>query len=1585
MSPANPSADAGILEASGPIAAARDGVREMVAGSASGNSGRRWLVPLAAAAAVAAAACAPIAWPLLAGGALVAPAALNALFGQVGGVGGGLLTEVVIRTWDRLQDRKHSDSGIKQSEFREALADDLKEALTSSSVTAAGLRAELAGVLHRVDAVGVALTTTVEATVRESSDEVRAVLIEGLRDLGTRFSEFSWMLDEVSDQLARIAESQAELAAGSRAMLAAQQQTLMQLTMLLQRTSSVPVRDGGPDRTPEITSASRDEERAARLDADEVPVSLECPYPGLASFGPQDASLFFGRQQLTAIVLTRLAEQLTNPGLLMVLGPSGSGKSSLLRAGVLPTIAVGGLPARESSSWPLDLMTPGRRPLLELATRVAALAGIPAGGLNADLCTDPARITAAIRQALLAQARRRPQFDKSGQEAAPIVDVGTTLEDVNRPADAANPVPSSSADASRGPGIFSPRLVLIVDQFEEVFTQCTDEQERRAFVHALCAAAGATCPADSPFDSDGRGRGPVDSRDAPALVIIGLRADFYARSAAYPELVPYLQNRQVLVGPMDQAGLRAAIEGPAASAGLVVDAGLVEVLLADLGVHPGPVRPPGGTPDQQVPEAANSGGPAADSSYEAGRLPLLAYALRQTWQHREGRRLTVAAYRATGGIDQAVARAADAVYEGLDSDGKQVARRLLLRLVSPGENIADTRRRVTVTELTGATELPGPGDIPRVAAAQAVLTNLIQARLLTTDTDTDGKDTVEISHEALLWAWPRLREWLNQDRAGQRIRRDLTDATHAWQAQGHEPSQLFGGTRLAVAREWAASHGQDLNPDERAFLTACQERERRTTRLRRAAVATLAMLTLVAACTAGYAFYSRHQAVSERDQAVFNEVSAEAASLTKTNPSLAAEFNLAAYRMNPTPSLYTNLINTEATSLANPLGAVPTPLPTFSSIITFGAGGRILVGAGGRTIRLWNTTDPERPASLGSLPGIAETVDSVSISPDGHTLAAGLSNGTVRMWNIANPARPNVIGQPLHILLASAGVEAAFDPRGQVLLTWVHWNRYRFLEFWNVSQPAKPKYLSLLAPCFVDSFALSPSGSHVAMGCSNGKVYLADVTDPARPQVQGWVQASTDDEPINSLAFSPDGGTLVSAAYDDQTFSLWNVADPQRPASLGSPVNWLNNGVYSASFSPDGPVLATADHDGTVQLWNIADPASVDNLGPPMDADAGPAIDVAFSPDGQTVAVGYVDGTMRLWSIPHPLVTANGYGTTDGLAFSADGSLLASSNSQSSTLNLWQVTGHSPPRKASSPAVCANGKRPGTELIAFAPRSPVLAAGCYGGFQLWDVANPFHVTALSPWLASSPGNSWVNSVAFDHSGKLLAAAGNGHVTLWNVADPARPAKVGSLNTGLSGYWTVISISPDDHTLAVGASTSVQLWNITNPAEPRLIARPLPGPTQWITYITFSHDGDMLAAASADDNIYLWNTGGPHPGTLFRALAGHTDLVTSLAFSPDDKTLASSSDDDTVRLWNTAPPESLGNPLTGHTDYALAVAFSPVGHTLASIGYDDTVYLWDLNVQDAISRICAATAGILTPSQWHQDLAGVPYNPPCPTQ
>lgn len=382
-------------------------MREAVAADGRpGRAGYRWAVPLGAAATVVAAACVPVVWPLLAGGVGAGGGAVAAALGQVGGVGGGLLAEAVIRAWDRLRSGKdgQGESGGGPEELRVVLAAELERALGSPS--GPGLRAEVAGVMRAVDAVQVALTATIDTAVGGSGERVRAELTRGLGELGAQFAEFRWLLVEVDDQIAGLAESQAVIAAGTRATLDNTEQALMHLTLL--RQEMAPLRDGGAGGDqPQSARTPAGGEHAGAPEEAGVQVSGRCPYPGLAAFGPQDAGVFFGREEQIAVLAARLAELCARPGLLAVIGPSGSGKSSLLRAGLLPAIAGGAVPVRGSRAWPMELLTPGAQPLLELATRLASLAGVPAGALEADLRTDPGRITAAIGQALHGHARRQ--------------------------------------------------------------------------------------------------------------------------------------------------------------------------------------------------------------------------------------------------------------------------------------------------------------------------------------------------------------------------------------------------------------------------------------------------------------------------------------------------------------------------------------------------------------------------------------------------------------------------------------------------------------------------------------------------------------------------------------------------------------------------------------------------------------------------------------------------------------------------------------------------------------------------------------------------------------------------------------------------------------------------------------------------------------------------------------------------------------------------------------------------------------------------------------------------------------------------
>jgi len=376
-----------------------------------------------------------------------------------------------------------------------------------------------------------------------------------------------------------------------------------------------------------------------------------CPYKGLAAFDVEDAPYFFGRERLVAELVTRLV----GTSLLGVVGPSGSGKSSVVRAGLLPALARGVLPG--SASWVQAIIRPGEHPLRA--------------------------------------------FDRAAT---------------------------------------SRRMLLAVDQFEETFTVCSDEGEREAFVAALL-------------------RGPH-------IVVLAIRADCYGSCGTYPQLASQLAAHHVLVSPMRRDEYHRAVEAPAARAGLTVDPGLTDALVADV-------------------------------EREPGALPLLSTALLELWQRRDGRRLRLATYEDTGGVRGAVARHAEESFARLDPPHQAQARSVLLRLAAEGADGGSERRRVPLEEFEDA------GTVNALAVE----------RLLTV-----SEGHVELAHEALLREWPRLRSWLEDDAEGRRLHRRIAEAAREWSAGGREPSDLYRGARLAAALEWRATHEDRLRLVEREFL-----------------------------------------------------------------------------------------------------------------------------------------------------------------------------------------------------------------------------------------------------------------------------------------------------------------------------------------------------------------------------------------------------------------------------------------------------------------------------------------------------------------------------------------------------------------------------------------------------------------------------------------------------------------------------------------------------------------------------------------------------------------------------------------------
>ena len=1215
---------------------------------------------------------------------------------------------------------------------------------------------------------------------------------------------------------------------------------------VLHQLKSVLLQQLGIDPGPDVAAL---EEAILRQDSSLVTLATEssrsaCPYLGLKAYDVGDADLYFGRDQDVDACLAILQRR----SLLALVGPSGSGKSSLLRAGVAASLAARGQVA--------VTITPGAHPM-------AALAG---------LAKEP------------------------------------------------------------------PTNALLVDQFEEVFTLCEDEEDRESFLSALVTEA---------------------SRRPVALAI---RADRLAGVTAHGGLSRLVEQGLHLVGAMDAAGLREAIESPARLAGLMIEPGLVDLLLREV-------------------------------QDDSGALPLLSHALLETWKRREGNTLTVAGYRASGGIHGAVAQSAERLYAEVGVARRQLVRDLMLRLVSPGQQGEALRVKVPRRMIGTDSE------------HEQLIEKLVSARLVTSD-----EGVLEITHEALARAWPRLRGWLDDDVEGQRLLHHLSSAADAWDGLERPESELYRGIRLERALEWRDRTAGSITPVERDFLDAAEQslaaeerdlaqRNRaqgmliRRLRLVLAGATALLLLALVAGVLAVVQRRDadRHAAAAAASETAALARRASAAALATEDVEESLLLALSGLALDPTPHTRTNLLAAlgrnarliRSTPLhddepdlfldASPDGRLVATLDythmvrvydaatgTFlnerrvgsgriahgippNRLLAFSPDSRLLAVAGtpleGPVFELLDADTLLPAPGLGAVPADAWSVNDLSFSADGthfvgvldrHDIArladaeerpdgrVAVTETHAMVWDLAAPATPVDLRLPV-----DGGISVALDAQGRSLFSTAPLTRHDLRTGTATVLGEEQNPLDYLTPI---------AGGAALVGIKRG--HLAVVLDAGSGQE---VAVLENPGPTRAIRVSPNGRTLILIGWNDRVITEWpatrNPEDSRQTFSLdrGNPgsVAYTADGAGLLAIGSDGDALRRWDLRGEDQFV-----ARVPTSGP------GGWFGVV-APGGQRSAMITSEGwtfhdyaTGQTTSVP----MGDGYRHTVG-AWHPDGRHYATA--VGSEVRVWDID------DATTTGLAQVESARVTE-IGFSPDGSRLAVSemsgrvrMLDGRTLTPVGRPVEVGEPVAWVATAP----------DDRTAVVLTGGPGEsmfwvqpTTGWALVDleSGRVVRRGRLHMA-SGRW--LDLSPDGRFAVVGGGS--------NPDE-----------------------GLITGADGAVEVIDL-RTGESH------RTAATTATVQLVAYSPDGQRLLTTGHDGAVTLWDADGLIPLQAIRTEDSATVMA-EFLPNGRDARLLDFSSGVAVtWNHDEQSAVDFACQAVGRDMTADEWHTWFGDRPQPRLCP--
>jgi WD40 repeat protein/DNA-binding SARP family transcriptional activator len=1169
-----------------------------------------------------------------------------------------------------------------------------------------------------------------------------------------------------------------------------------------------------------------------------------CPFKGLAFFDRADAEYFCGRERLISDLLARLVQS----SLVGILGPSGIGKSSLLRAGVLPALTADLLPG--SAAWRQVLLRPGAHPTVELNRAL--------GGEG----------------------------------------LGEVLEQL------------SSGE----------RLVIAVDQLEELFTLCERDDERAEFLEQLTAAAG--------------------DRERRALVVVSLRADFYGRFATYPGFAGLLSRRHVLVGPMDREELARAIEQPAARAGLELEPGLADALVSDVAGEP-------------------------------GGLPLLSTTLLELWRARDGRALRYDSYRASGGVRGAVGRLAEDAYHLLGESERRIARGLMLRLAS-GEDGALTRRRVPLSEFE------------RVTGAGPVLAELIDARLLTVsdgevelsheallrewpryrmwleedrigrrvrahlmtaarDWDERGRDVADLFRGARLAA---ALEW----RGGHEQELNETeslflDASQA--AAGRAQRRLRIGLAVVAVLLAVAIAGGVIALEQRSSA----RNEARVAEAQRLGVRALSEPRLdrsLLLARQGVALDDSPLTRGYLFEALLRSPAAVRVIGGSGNPLAALDLSPDGRTLAAGDTAGNVLFFDAATG--RPAGPPYRALRAISAA-RFSPDGTLVALVEGDSVEVLDArTHQSRGTLLPAAPNGRELVNNpwvlgaIAFSPDSRVLAADVihnlpqrSSADIVRWDVRTGRR---LAPAQQIAPTPQATLAGFIARGAQLVTSSAAANASVIRDAGTLQPLRRLRGG-------DTHAeISPDGRVVALGGVDGSVRILDLRTGIRR-----VATDRHDGAVTDLRFTADSRKLLTAGADGRLIE-WNVADAQRIETFTGHAGTISQ----IAIAPDGKTAYSAGEDGTVITWGLTGdrPLNRPFSAPPRSALVFPADErgsngpTDYAPTGTTIPVAGL------------AVAA----TPEGRGFAVPDDAGYVDVFDSRTLTRVGRVPVSPGKQVAAVALSPDGRA-------------VAATTADGHMRFADLRHP---ERLGPPQTAAYGPAW--SLAFSGDGRWLATAGVGasslpSLQLWD-ARRRTLASTSELSPGPSNA-TDVTFSPDGTKLAAAANngngnTAIEIFSVPRLAQLKTL-RADAG-----TALQFSPDGRLLVFGDVQGRVWFYDTHTWTPRS--RPLLAHTGAVTTINFSPDGQTLATTSDDGTTRLWDVLSGRPISTGLPGFSQRYVAAAFVDRGTHLVTLDDRGRGYLWDIQPQSWARRACEVAGRTLTRAEWNDAIPERTYAPAC---